>query len=149
MTNLIQSANSPSALAEQTSTITNVTGDGTVYQAVFNNLASGGNFNTVTGVFTATLSGMYLFTIGSYFTSLSAAATSAVCTLVTTNATYTFSKYNPGAWRDSSNRSLLLGQVVANMIANDTSHVNVQVSNTTKTIGFGSGLSYISIWRLF
>lgn len=149
MTNIIQSSNSPFVLANQNSTVANVTGDGTVYTAVFNALVQGGNLNLTTGVFTCTIAGTFLFIVNPEMTSLSSAATTAVFTLVTTGGSTTLCTFSVGAWRSQALVGMQAGYAIAPMNVNDTASITVQVSGTSKSLGFGNGVPDIAIWRLF
>jgi hypothetical protein len=146
--NIINSPSSPYFAAKKSGTIIDVTGDGTIYQAIFDTLIQGGNYNTSTGVFTASTGGLFLFLIRPEMTSVTSVANPAVYTLVTTSKTYTFANYNVGGWRGQSSQSMFSGYIFAPMNTNDMAYVDLQVSNATKTVGFGNGVAFFNAARV-
>ena len=75
----------PAFFAYPSSTITNVTGDGTSYTIIWNAelYDVGSNFNTATGTFTAPIAGKYLFNCTCNTQGMSAGTTSYVLAIVT------------------------------------------------------------------
>lgn len=149
MTNIIQSITSPFVLANQNSSVSNVTGNGTNYTAVFNIITQGGNLNTSTGVFTCTVAGTFLFICNPEMTSLNSSATNGVFTLATTGGSYTLATFNIGAWRSQAVVGMQAVHFIVPMSVNDTASITIQVSGTTQTIGFGNGVPDFVAWRLF
>jgi hypothetical protein len=139
MTNLTDVASTPNFLATLSSPITNVTGDGTVYTAIWDTLSSGSGYNTSTGVFTAPISGDYLFLIMMYITNLSVSFNLCQSSLVTTFGTFQFVECNPGSGRNPSNQLIAPpGSIVVPMNVGDTASVTLKVSGSTKTVSFGT-----------
>lgn len=132
----IRNTTLPCFLARLTNTLSNVTGDGTQYTAlidtsVFDQTSS---YNTGTGLFTAPVTGRYLFSCGVLMTGMGSGHTSTIVRLVTTARTYRGIVCNPFACKDgSSNLAYNFGAVV-DMSSGDTASINVLVSGSTKTI---------------
>ena len=122
------------------SSVSNVTGDGTVYTIVYNGTVfdQGSNFNTSSGVFTAPVTGKYLFTVA-VDSADNSAYTNCNLKVVTTARTYTpLANFNIGAVTGSASVSFN-GSVLADMTANDTAKVTWTVSGSTKSIGVTGG----------
>jgi len=147
MANMVNSNTSQRFIAIQTG-VSNVTGNGTVYQTVYSSLTQGSGFVIASGVFTCTVPGTFLFCAIPSVTSLNSSATTAVFNLVTTQRTYTFANFNAGALRSQASVGTMGGYVIAPMAANDTAKLTVQVSGTTLSIGFGNGCTFQAT-RLF
>ena len=143
MTNIVDSLVVPYFFANLTTNTGNVTGDGTVYTCVFNTLVNGLSswYSTSTGIFTATVPGMYIFNasvdIGTINTQ-----TLSTFKLVTTNKTFTFAEFTPSAIKSPGNScGLTFGIVAVNMNLNDTAFITIQVSGGTKDIIFNRSAS--------
>lgn len=148
MTNSVQTNLSQRFVAKQTTGVSNITGDGTIYQTVYSTLVQGSGFVIASGVFTCTVPGMFIFCISPATTNLNASSTTANYRLVTTQRTYNIANFNAGAFRTPGLACSYGGYVIAPMAAGDTAYVTVQVSGTTLTIGFGSNC-WFQAWRLF
>lgn len=125
----------PSCLIWQT-TISNVSGDGTIYTLIFNNSVfdQNSNFNTGTGTFTAPVTGKYKFDVMIALSGLTSSHTAGFFQLVTTSANYLFYNCNPWAISNSGSAGMV-GSILANMSATDTATVRMQISNGTKVVG--------------
>jgi C1q domain len=147
MTNLINS-NTAQNFNGISATISNVTGNGTVYTCIASTLLQGNGYNIANGIFTCTIPGLFLFSMRPQISNLSFAATLAVYKLVTTLKTYTFSTYSVGGWRSQASVGQFQGYLFVPMNAGDTAYTTVQVSNTTLTLGISSVSSFSAV-RLF
>jgi hypothetical protein len=131
----------PSVIAYKHATTPNVTGDGTLYQIVFNvELGdSQGNYDINTGIFTAPVTGYYLVNTSIDLTTLEPSHTSCKTFITTTLATYSGNSLNP--WNSNWGTTKCLNQkAFAKLRAGDTLTVSVSVSGGPKTVGI-SGFS--------
>ena len=112
--------------------VSNVTGDNTNYQIVFDSVIFDNNsdYNSSTGVFTAPVLGKYLFTVTVLGQNESAASLPSVF-ISTTARTYYYA--NNGSAFPGNN--LYSYTVLADMSANDTAQVIFNVQGGTKTVG--------------
>lgn len=137
MANLIDAPSTPQFLATLASPVNSVTGDGTVYTAKWDTLSSGSGYNPSTGIFTAPMSGDYLFLIMPYMTNFNASHVTGICNLVSTFGILKISEFNPATGKNVSNNMILpVGAIPVPMNAGDTASVTIQISGSTKTVNF-------------
>lgn len=128
MTGSLSNTGQPGFVARLTATVTNVTGNGTVYTVVFNAVEQqGSGFNTGTGVFTATIAGYYLFA-GAVNMEGVATATNCTYLLQTSNRAYRLSALNAGAADTAGGDYNVPFSTIAYLDAADTASVGVQCS---------------------
>ena len=143
---LITNTVKPKFLAIQDSAVTNVTGDGTAYTVIFNNVIfqqlSG--YNNATGVFTVPETGTYRFTLNVTASSIGAGHTIGWIQLsnTTSGVVCRFNEISPAAVRDSGNQFQFQGTVLLNCTAADQISVNIEVNNSTKTVGVLGSATY-------
>ena len=124
----------PAFLAYVNTTLTNVTGDSTIYTITYDTEVydQGSNFSATT--FTAPVTGRYNFSFSTYVGYLSSSFNNGVFFLNTSNRVYYVSQCNYGAIQ--SGTTVALGSnVYADMDASDTVVLQIRVSGSTKTIG--------------
>ncbi len=128
----------PSFNAYVSGDITNATGDSTLYTIAYNaeNFDIGGNF--ATGIFTAPVTGKYLFTHNTTVFNLTGVNEQGLIFLVTTSLTFPMGIINCGDARDTisgANKYGFTGSVIANMTAGDIAAVQIQIFGGAKDIG--------------
>ncbi len=139
LTSIVQNSAQPIFYAYVSSDIPNVTGDGTVYNIIFNTTLfdQNSNFNTSTGTFTAPVTGLYQFNYTIKIGNIGVAHNvfySSVTVSGTSSGIYQLFDINPSLVRDTANKCALSGPVTIKMTANDTIVVKVAVNSGTKTI---------------
>jgi hypothetical protein len=132
------SAHQPAFLAYVNTSITNVTGDGTVYTIIFDTevLDQGTNFNLGTSVFTAPYTGLYQFNYQCRIVG-GTTITAATMQLVTTARTYTQLMHLIIGATTTANGMI---SVLANMTAGDTASVSVTTTDGSGKVDDVSGL---------
>ena len=131
----------PAFAARNTSSITNVTGDGTVYTIVYGTEIFDNVGNFVTTTFTAPRTGRYRLVGSMRLSPFDATYTSGYTQIVTTSRTYRSWSLNYGAAREGISNQLNIGivSVLCDMDATDTAVVQVMVSGGLKTLASGGG----------
>ncbi len=138
MTNTSQ----PSFQALNSTSVGNVTGDGTVYTAVFGttNYDASSSYNNTTGIFTAPVTGTYIFNYQVWLNGILVTHTSGGINISTTTYNAVISEGAFFTLNDANGNQSLSGSLLARMTAGNTAKVNIVFSNGTKVVGFlGSG----------
>lgn len=122
-------------LAVLDSTISNVTGDGTVYKVVWDTEVFDQNSDfDGTSTFAAHVTGRYVFDCALLLSGVLTSHTSMYIRLVTSNRTYLFNQVDPGNIMSSGTEYGIAFSVLCDMDASDTAYINVNVQNGTKVI---------------
>ena len=133
------------------STINNVTGDGTLYSwtgATYTDIYDDGT-NFTSGTFTAPVTGKYMFIHNFYTSTVTSSHTMCQTNLVTSNRTYVTGKFNPynalGGGSDISFQAVFL----ADMDASDTASVSQKFENGAMTVDYYSSGSAGTAYTYF
>jgi C1q domain len=132
----------PTFCAYVSSTITNVTGDATVYgPVIFGSelFDLNSDYNTGTGNFVAPVTGRYYLATGLRIEGLTASHTIINVQIVTSNRTYQVLNTNTAVRDSASNILIDNGHIFADMDASDTAYVQLTVSNGTKVVDVAGG----------
>jgi hypothetical protein len=133
----------PAFLAQATSDITLVTGDGTAYTCLFTEQFDRGS-NFASNVFTAPVDGRYLFSANVTISNIGSSHTIGLLEIVTTSNSFPY-HVNPyeGSSHGSGTKLTLVCHALCELSATDTVSVRLTVSGSTKTITFcGSSTAY-------
>jgi hypothetical protein len=130
----------------------NVTGDGTTYTVLFDTASVnvGSCYVTGTGIFTAPVTGKYLFTASLYYNGLAAGNTSMTNQLLATSHFVRFSQLNPGAMQASGELSQTVSVIIP-MTAAETTYITTTVSGGTKIVGLkavATGINHFAAYLL-
>jgi hypothetical protein len=123
---------------------TNVTGDGTVYTIIFDSVLKDqtSSYNNGTGVFTAPVTGKYLFQ-ATCLASGGATQTSAIFNLVATGITTGLATLNPFPIENAATFTVS-GSCIISMTAGDTASCTMTISGGAKTSTVGGSASPIT-----
>lgn len=131
----------PKFFATNTTTRTNVTGDGTLYTVQFDSAISNvtNSYNTTTFVFTAPVTGLYLMTTTVSFALLAAGNTTGILSFVrSAGGPIQLVNNNPFANNDAT-QNTYSGTAVVNLTAADTISVGLIINGTGADIAVNGG----------
>lgn len=129
---------SPLFSAYQNAEVSNVTGDGTIYTVSFNTVLFDltSSYNNGTFIFTAPVTAKYLFITTISFFGMGAGHTQGFGFFNVASNAWTFAQNNPNAIKGVIlNETTYNGSMIFSLSANDQVKVQLEVDNSTKTIG--------------
>lgn len=128
--------NQPLFAAYRSSSLTNVTGDGTDYTIIYDaeDADQDSNYNTATGTFTAPKEGKYLFSSVIMLDEVSTSHTGGYFRILVNGVEVTRYLYDAGAWVNAYDECGLCGTIVIDLAASDTVTTKICVYGYTKTI---------------
>jgi hypothetical protein len=131
----------PRFRAYVSSDILNVTGDGSSYSIVYDTESYdiGSDFDTSTGIFTAPVDGLYLFTVSIFLEGLLATHTRSQCSLNISGGSVgvVFGISSSAAERSDLGSLTYSASTTGYMSSGDTAYVNVVVLNGAKSVDIG------------
>ena len=136
----------PAFAAYPNAIIANVTGDGTIYNIVYNVelFDQNGDFNLGTSTFTAPVTGKYYFSFSTPVTGVGATHTFILSQLVTSSQIYTsnyMSPATPGGAGSAVNTFMSSASWCVSMTAGDTAFCRLLVAGGAKVVGLLGGVN--------
>jgi hypothetical protein len=126
----------PTFYAEKNTEQTDVTGDGTAVTVIYEleKYDIGSHYNNATGVFTAPVTGTYLFRASAYFSGILNTHLKGELYFTSTAATVFGFSYSPYSFMNSDGRVTISSTALIKMTAGDTCYVVLNVYGGTKVI---------------
>ena len=144
-TGTVNATAQPSVIATPSGTLTDVTGDNTVYTVLWASEIKDQGSNFASPTFTAPVTGTYLISASVGLVGTLSTHTSAILTIVTSNRNYRGPGINPYAVSPVGEELTIQITRLVDMDAGDTATITLTVSNGTKVIDIvTSSESYFS-----
>lgn len=129
----------PLVLANVSSQVNDVTGDGTLVTLPCDNeiVDHGNRYNNVTFIFTATETGIYEVNPQLWLRAIAAAHTAGVVYITTTSDSYRIYQGNPNNEKGTGNDFAINSKIMTKLTATDTVQCQFAISGGTKTVDIG------------
>jgi hypothetical protein len=133
----------PAFCAYLNPTVSNVTGDGTIYTIVFGNerFDQNADYATATGVFTAPVTGKYILSASITASEFTTNNTTGYMFINTSNVNYLGNSANPNACKRADGYYAFFTECLADMDAADVAYVTLTVSATDKGVDIPGDVS--------
>jgi len=133
---------------------TNVTGDGTDFDVIFDTIVdqNGSNYDNTTGKFTCPVTGFYYIDYTVTFTDITSSMDDGVAQILSNAGTILHRSWNAAAFKTAGNEATISGCLITKRNATETLYINIGISNGTKTAStkaesFGP-FCYLSIYLI-
>jgi len=139
---LFIAAGQPTVLAFLSGTVSDVTGDGTAYDIVFNTeiIDTTSSFNTSTGVFTAPVEGRYMITAVVSIDDAASGMTVGYLGIITSSRSYTIRTGDAGVIADANGQMTTSACVIVDMAASNTAKIQYSIYNGSKAVDIIGGI---------
>jgi hypothetical protein len=124
--------------------LTNVTGDGTSYSIVFDTIANNSGITLSSGIFTASQTGMYQFTIQIAFTGVDTSFTSGLIQLIPNSGLYAREWFNLGNYAPSGFQPIVTRSWTLYLSSGTTVFPTLNVLGGTKTVGINNNFTFFN-----
>ena len=129
----------PAFLATLAGAVNNQTGDGTVYTVVYDTEIFDQGGDSVSGTFTAPVTGLYQLSANGSVSGITTAMTTGEWIISTSNRSHRFGLYNWGVVMSVSATCICSGSSLCDMDAADTASVKITLTNGTKVADIAIG----------
>lgn len=153
LSSIVQNSAQPLVISRLSSNITNATGNGVEYTIICDTADEnvGSYYDTTTGIFTAGVTGNYLFTGAIFLGAVSASNTQVVAKVVTGSRSYQVFSVNGANVKDINN-SLCMGySIMIHLISSGTVTVTITAMSGTQTVsvkGVAPQITYFDAYLL-
>ena len=132
-------SNIPLVLANVSAQVDDVTGDGTLVTLPCDNVTynHGGDYNNLTFIFTARVTGMYEINPQAWLRTVVATHTTGILYITTTSQSIRIYQGNPANERDVSDDLSINGSVKVKLFATDTVECQVVIAGNPKSVDIG------------
>jgi hypothetical protein len=133
---------------------TNVTGDGTSFDVIFDGISDqqGSDYNTTTGKYTCAVSGYYFVAYSVTFTGITSAMTDGQAKILSSAGTITRKNFSAAASKTASNEMSISDSVITFRNAGETIYININIDNGAKVAStkddFFGPFCYFSVFKL-
>lgn len=147
MTSIVHYGTVPALFVYLNTSVTNKTGNGTGYTILFDTVAYGTGYNSLTGAYTVPVAGTYLIATSILLTNITSGANGNLCTIATTGFSMRLSEMACTAAKDASLQFATNGMIIRNCAAGDTISIGAQLNNgSSPVVGVAGGTAPYNTW---